>query len=104
GANDTLKVSFMIQNDGHRDGAEVPQVYVRHQNPKADQAKMTLCGFARVDIPAGKATSVNIEVPVQRFRHWNTEKKQYVIDPGEYELVVGPASDDVRARTHVEVK
>jgi hypothetical protein len=38
------------------------------------------------------------EVPTKRLRYWDTEKKQYVVEPGDYEILVGAASDDIRLK------
>jgi hypothetical protein len=39
-----------------------------------------------------------MDIPMQRFRYWDTNKKQYVIEPGKYELLLGAAADDIRER------
>ena len=75
---------------------DVAQVYYRHVNSKVPQPKQSLCGFTRVNLKSGKSTSVTIEVPAGRLRYWDTEKKQYVVEPGEYEILVGAASDDIK--------
>ena len=36
--------------------------------------------------------------PPQRLRYWDTEKKQYVVEPGDYEFLIGAASDDIRLK------
>jgi beta-glucosidase len=91
-------VTFTVKNTGKRDGDEVAQVYYRHVNSKVSQPKLSLCGFSRVSLKSGKSTKVTIEVPAERLRYWDTEKKQYVVEPGEYEFVVGAASDDIRLK------
>ena len=44
-----------------------------------------------------------MEIPVERFRYWDTAKKQYVVEPGDYELIVGAASDDIRLRVPLKI-
>ncbi len=44
----------------------------------------------------GRIHEVTVEVPAERLRYWDTEKKQYVVEPGKYEFLVGAASDDIR--------
>jgi beta-glucosidase len=39
-----------------------------------------------------------MDIPMERFRYWDTDKKQYAVEPGKYELLVGAASDDIRLR------
>ena len=40
---------------------------------------------------------------MERFRYWDTAKKQYVVEPGNYELLVGAASDDIRLRAPLKI-
>ena len=99
----TLKLTFQIANTGSRDGDEVAQVYFRHIKSALPQAKLALCSFARVHIPKGKTAQVAMEIPVERFRYWDTLKKQYTVESGGYELMLGAASDDIRLRLPVSV-
>ena len=94
----TAKVSFTVKNSGACDGDEVAQVYFRHVNSKVKQPKQALCGFARVSLKSGESKTVAIEVPAARLRYWDTEKKQYVLELGEYEFQVGCASDDIKLK------
>jgi beta-glucosidase len=96
--NDTVKISFTVKNIGDRAGDEVAQVYFRHLHSAVLQPKQALCGFHRVHVLAGESEPVTVEVPAARFRYWDTVHKHYVIEPGDYELLVGGASDDIRAR------
>lgn len=97
-ADGTAKVSFKLTNSGSLDGDDVAQVYFRHVNSKVAQPKLALCGFARVSLKRGESRRVTMELPTTRLRYWDTEKKQYVVEPGEYELLVGAATDDIRLR------
>ena len=96
--NSTVKVMFTVQNTGKRDGDEVAQVYYRHLNSKVPQPKLSLCGFGRVSLKSGESKEVMVEIPAEHLRYWDTEKKQYVVEPGDYEFLVGTASDDIRLK------
>jgi beta-glucosidase len=102
-ANGTLKLSFDVSNSGPRDGDEVAQVYVRRTDSNDFRAKEALCGFTRVHIARNQSANVSLEIPLERFRCWDTTAKKYVVEPGAYELMVGAASDDIRARLPVKV-
>jgi len=96
--NGTVKLAFTIKNSGTRDGDSVAQVYFAHLNSKVPQPKEALCGFKRVSVEQGKSTEIVIEIPTERLRFWDVEKKQYVVELGEYEILVGAASDDIRLK------
>ena len=97
-ANGTVKVSFTVKNTGRRDGDEVAQVYFRHIHSDVPQPKLALCGFARVHLNRGETQRITVEIPAERLHYWDTEKKQYVVEPGKYEFLVGGASDDIRLK------
>ena len=97
-ADGTAKISFTVKNTGNRDGDEVAQVYFRHVKSSVPQPKLALCGFTRVHLKRGESVKVTIDVPATHLRYWDTQKKQYVVEPGNYEFLVGAASDDIRLK------
>jgi beta-glucosidase len=101
--NGTIKVSFTMKNSGARAGDEVAQVYFRHVKSARPQPKLALCGFVRVHLEPRQRVNVAVNVPVERFRYWDTVKKQYAVEPGDYELMIGAASDDLRLRAPFKV-
>jgi hypothetical protein len=44
-----------------------------------------------------------VDVPVARFRYWDTTQKKYVVEPGDYEILIGAAADDIRARVPLTI-
>ncbi|MGO9000999.1 MAG: fibronectin type III-like domain-contianing protein, partial [Limisphaerales bacterium] len=101
-AGDTIKLTFSLLNAGAWDGDEVAQVYFRHLNSAQPQPKLALCGFARIHLQASQGARFTMDIPAERFRSWDPAKKQYSVEPGNYELLVGAASDDIRL--HVPLK
>ena len=98
----TVQLALTLKNTGKRAGDEVAQVYFRHVHSAWVQPKLALCSFTRVHLAPGGSTTVTMEIPVERFRHWDTTQRQYVVEPGNFELLVGAASDDIRL--HVPLK
>jgi len=99
----TMRVSFTVKNTGARDGDEVAQVYFRHVDPAVAQPKQALCGFVRVHLAKGGKAAITLNIPAERFRYWDTTTKQYVVEPGKYQLLIGGASDDIRLKLPVTV-
>jgi beta-glucosidase len=97
-ADGTLRVSFTVRNSGNRDGEEVAQVYFRHLNSTVPQPKLALCGFQRVRLKAGESATVALDIPAERLHFWDTGKRQYAVEPGRYEFLIGGASDDLRLK------
>lgn len=103
GAKDSITLTVNVKNTGKRDGEEVVQVYFRHVKSAQPQAQLALCGFTRASIPAGTKMPVSFEIPVERFRSWDTATKSYVVEPGAYELLVGSASDKLPEKLSLTV-
>ena len=87
--NDSVNVTFKLKNTGKSDGDEVVQVYFRHVHSAVPQPKLALCGFARVHLTQGQSQQVSLDIPVQRLRYWSDSEKKYVVEPGNYEMLVG---------------
>ena len=98
-----VELSFTIKNTGQRDGDEVAQIYYRHVNSKAVQPLQALCGFARVSVKKGESKQVDIEVAAQRLRQWGTDKRQYFVEAGDYEFLIGAAVDDIKLKLPLTV-
>ena len=103
GSSATIALSFTLKNTGSCDGDEVAQIYFRHLDSAVPQPRLALCGFTRVHLAQGDSAPVMMKIPVERFRCWDTANKQYVVEPGKYELLIGGASDDIRLRMGVNI-
>jgi beta-glucosidase len=97
-SNDTVQVHFNLKNTGKREGEEVVQVYFCEKNSPQPQPRLALCGFQRVTLKAGAATPVSLSLPLSRFRFWDPARKSYVVEAGQYELLIGPASNQTELR------
>jgi beta-glucosidase len=103
-ADGTVKVSFSVKNTGGREGDEVAQVYFRHVRSRVPQPKLALCGFVRVHLNRDETKRVTVELPAERLRYWDTQMGRYVVEPGDYEFLIGEASDDIRLKLPMAVK
>jgi len=102
-SNDTVHVSLDVTNISARDGDEVVQIYFQHVKSAVPQPTEALCGFQRLPVAHGKSAHVDFALPVQGLRYWDTTKKQYVVEQGDYEILVGAASDDIRVKLPLHV-
>lgn len=98
------EVTFTLRNTGDRDGAEVAQVYVSAVEPKIYRPVKELKGFQKVFLKAGESKKVTIPLDDKAFRYFNVKTNKFEIDGGEYEILVGASSRDIRLKAKVEVK
>ena len=102
--SDTLHFSVPVKNTGSRDGDEVVQVYLHHQQSPVSQPIRSLVGFKRVTIAQGATVNVPFDVPVSLFRYWSEAKKDYTIDAGKYDIQIGASSSHIRQSFVTTVK
>jgi beta-glucosidase len=103
-AGDTVRVSLNVANTGPRAGEEVVQLYVRARpgpglglGPlSADRPRRQLVGFARVALEAGADCAVEMALPTAAFACWDVETQQMVVWAGDYEVMAGASSADIR--------
>jgi beta-glucosidase len=88
--NATVKVD--VTNTGMREGDEVPQLYVHPTVSSVTQPVMRLRGFERITLKPGEKKTVEFAVTPEALSILNVDM-QRVVEPGDYELMVGPSSD-----------
>jgi len=99
----TLAVTLDVTNTGTREGDEVVQLYATPPAASHPREIRALCGFTRVHLKSGETRTVNLAVPATALRRWNEEKKAYAIPSGDWTIVAGASSADVRQTVSVKL-
>ena len=89
------RVTFTVTNTGDRDGEEVPQLYVRDVTGSVETPHMALKNFDRIALRAGESRTVTFELRHDDLALYNL-KTEHVVEPGEFKVMVGAASNDIR--------
>ena len=93
GAGSTL--SFDLANTGARSGEEVAQLYVRDMVASVVRPLKELKGFQKVLLKPGEHKRVQFAIGPEQLAFFNRQLK-WGVEPGEFRLMVGSASDDIR--------
>ncbi|KAH6673429.1 glycoside hydrolase superfamily [Halenospora varia] len=102
-AQDTVTFSVKVTNNSTRDGTEVVQLYVSDLVASVAVPNIRLRGFNKVAIGAGKTETVEIAVKIADLGLWNVKMK-YVVEPGDFLVLVGSSSKDMRSNMTLTVK
>lgn len=102
--NEPLRLSFFIENTGDIEGKEIAQVYVHDPISNVFRPEKELAGFAKLALKPGEIKKVELELDPFVFTYYNPERKEWVVEPGEYEILVGASSRDFRLRSTVIVR
>ena len=96
---DTVTVSVDVTNNGPYDGKETVQLYVHDVVTSVVTPVKQLKGFIKTEIRSGETRTVEISLPVSEFFIIDENEKQ-VVEPGEFEILVGPDQDGKPAEDH----
>jgi beta-glucosidase len=92
--NGKLTVSVEVENVGQRAGDEVVQLYIRDPVATMTRPVKELKGFQRVTLQPGEKRRVEFVLGHEQLGFWNREMR-YVVEPGEFRVMVGANSADV---------
>ncbi len=95
-ADESATVSFMVKNTGSMDGSEVAQVYVSDSESKIPRPVKELKGFEKIMLKKGEQKEVQIKLDPRSFQYYDQEMKAWTSDPGEFKILVGSSSRDIR--------
>lgn len=101
---DKLVVDFAIKNTGKVDGDEVSQVYVKLPELNISLPVKQLKGFKRVHIKKAESSSVTIVIDKAQLRYWDTDQEKFIVPKGEYTIMIGASSNDIRLIQKIELK
>ena len=99
----SVQVKVDVKNSGQCVGDEVVQMYVHNPDTSEIQPKEQLQGFERISLSPGETKTVTFSLPVEQLAFWDKSQHAYVIRPGTFDIMVGGASDDPRAKGSFEV-
>lgn len=97
GQNESTTVRVKVTNTGNYDGDEVVQLYVRDLFASVARPLMELKGFERIHLKKGETREVSFSVTPETLKMLN-EEMQWVIEPGDFRIMVGASSNDIRLR------
>ena len=76
-------------------GSEVVQVYVHDCEASVEMPQKQLKGFDKVYLEPGETKTVSIELGPDAFRFFDEESMKWKTEPGDFEILVGSASDNI---------
>ena len=100
--NNRVTLTFSVTNTGKRAGKATPQVYM---SPKAGgwEAPKRLVGFAKLDLKPGETKSASVTVDPRLLATFSSAAKGWTIAAGEYEVMLGASSRDLKTTTTVKL-
>ena len=101
--NEGLTLRFKIKNTGHVMGREIAQCYVRDLSSTVFRPVKELKGFAKINLEPGEEKEITIELNRRSFAYYSTYAGKWVVEPGQFEILIGASSQDVRLKKIITV-
>jgi beta-glucosidase len=99
---ETITVSFDLQNTGKYPGEEVAQFYLRDMVSQPIRPIKELKGFQKVMLQPGETKTITFTIDKEKLAFYNDQLER-ITQPGEFRLMIGSASDDIRLQDSFEL-
>lgn len=95
------RISFTVtvKNTGKRAGQETVQLYIHDVKASVDRPEKELKGFQKVALNPGESRDVTITVDSSALSFYDEQKGQWTAEAGDFEALVGNASDNLKLKT-----
>lgn len=96
--NKDIKLTFTMKNIGRQAGAETAQIYIAPIAAKENRPDKELKAFVKVELGAGRSKKVSLTLKQKDFAHFDEQLHKFIVDAGDYEILVGASCEDIRLR------
>ena len=94
----SVGVTLRVRNSGSRAGAEVVELYLHDAHSTVDRPIQELKGFRRVVLAPGETRVVDFTLDRSAMAYYSTAKRDWVAEPGQFDVLVGSSSRDIRLK------
>ena len=101
-ASEILTVSFQLKNSGKVVGEEVVQLYLHDKFASVVRPVKELKDFQKIKLQAGETKTITFEIDKEKLSFYN-QKLDWIAEPGEFELMIGTSSADIRLHNVFEL-
>ena len=99
-----LTFTVTVKNTGSKRGAETVQLYIKDKKSSVDRPVKELKGFEKITLKPGETQTVKFTLKSDALSFYSIEKHGWVAEPGEFEVLIGPSSQDIRSTTKFTLK
>lgn len=98
-----LQVSVDVTNTGSYTAKEIIQLYVRDKESTVIRPDKELKGFDKVELVPGETKTVVFELDYRSFAYYDVESKDWMVETGEFDILIGKSSRDIVLTESVSV-
>ena len=94
----SVDVHVTVTNTGQREATEVVQLYIHDRAASISRPVKELKDFSRITLKPGESKEVVFKITPDKLSFYNYDL-QYVLEPGEFDIMTGPDSRNVQSTT-----
>ena len=99
-----LTFTVTVKNTGTRRGAETVQLYIKDIKSTIDRPVKELKGFKKIWLDAGEQQDVDITIDNSSLAYYDEATNAWKSDNGEFEALIGNASDNTTLKGRFALK
>ncbi len=93
---DGFSLEFTVKNSGKISGAETAQLYISDIEASVQRPVKELKWFSKIFLDPGESKKVKISLEEKDFAYWDVNKNDWAAEPGEFKILIGSSSSDIR--------
>ncbi|MBJ7929170.1 glycosyl hydrolase [Bacillus toyonensis] len=101
---DTVSVLVNVKNAGSIAGKEIVQLYIKDVESSMIRPEKELKGFEKVELQPGEEKTVSFTLNNRSFAYYNVELKDWHVETGEFEILVGKSSREIVLQDNIFVQ
>ncbi|MBO5251654.1 MAG: glycoside hydrolase family 3 C-terminal domain-containing protein [Bacteroidaceae bacterium] len=97
-AEDVLTITVPVTNTGHREGAEIVQLYISDLKSSLPRPVKELKGFQKVKLAPGETKNVTFTIGKDALSYYDDAQQAWVVEPGKFEAIVAASATDIKSK------
>jgi beta-glucosidase len=101
-SDEQIEASVTITNSGKYAGEEIVQLYLRDKVGSIIRPVKELKDFRKIVLKAGESQTIRFTIDKEKLSFYN-QNLDWVAEPGDFELMIGASSEDIRLKESFEL-
>ncbi|MFV8360054.1 beta-glucosidase BglX [Flavobacterium sp. LS1P3] len=101
-STESIAVSLNVKNSGKVAGEDVVQLYLRDKVGSVVRPIIELKDFQKIKLTAGETKTIKFIIDKEKLSFYNVAL-QWIAEPGDFDLMIGSSSSDIRLKTTFEL-
>ena len=98
----SLHLTINLKNIGETTGKEVVQIYINDKISSVTTPVKVLKEFRKVEVAPSETITLDFNIPIEEFGLWD-KNMEYRVEQGEFDIMVGSSSDDIRLKKTITI-